>query len=620
MAAYTEFLKRPVSPTGVWSWLTTVDHKRIGLLYGVTALTMFFIAGVEAVTMRLQLSSSEQTLVSPEIYNQLFTMHGTTMVFMVIMPMGAAFFNYLIPLMIGARDVAFPRLNAFSFWMFLFGTLLMHASFLTMSAPAMGWFAYAPLTSLEFSPASGVDYWVLGLQVLGIASMAAAFNFVVTIINLRAPGLTLMRMPVFVWMTLFISFLLIFAFPVITIALTLLQFDRWVGTNFYNTAAGADPLLWQHLFWVFGHPEVYILILPAMGIVSDVLPTFTRKPLFGYPAVVFAGVAIAFMGFGVWSHHMFTTGMGAWANGVFSFATMLIAVPTGIKVFNWLGTLWGGAIQFKTPLLFSIGFISMFTLGGLSGVMHAIVPVDTQQQDTYFIVAHFHYVLFGGSMFGLMAGIYYWFPKMSGRMLNEGLGKLNFWLMLIGFNMTFFPMHIVGVLGMPRRIWTYGADQGWDNINMFMTIGAFVIVASFLVFMINVIRSLRSGELAGDNPWGAATIEWSISSPPPHYNFLEIPTITSRYPLWEKDHSVGAAQAHGHDDDGGHAVHMPDPSYWPLVLSAGITMLAGGLLIWKWHQILGFTVISTFGLLALYATYRWAFEPVNEPNHEEPHQ
>jgi cytochrome c oxidase subunit 1 len=620
MAAYAGFLKRPVSPTGVWSWLTTVDHKRIGLLYGVTALIMFFIAGIEAVIMRLQLSSSEQTLVSPEIYNQLFTMHGTTMVFMVIMPMGAAFFNYLIPLMIGARDVAFPRLNAFSFWMFLFGTLLMHASFLTMSAPAMGWFAYAPLTSLEFSPASGVDYWVLGLQVLGIASMAAAFNFVVTIINLRAPGLTLMRMPVFVWMTLIISFLLIFAFPVITIALTLLQFDRWVGTHFYNAAAGADPLLWQHLFWVFGHPEVYILILPAMGIVSDILPTFTRKPLFGYPAVVFAGVSIAFMGFGVWSHHMFTTGMGAWANGVFSFATMLIAIPTGIKVFNWLGTLWGGAIQFKTPLLFSIGFISMFTLGGLSGVMHAVVPVDTQQQDTYFIVAHFHYVLFGGSLFGLMAGIYYWFPKMSGRMLNEGIGKLNFWLMFIGFNMTFFPMHIVGALGMPRRIYTYGADQGWDSINMFMTIGSLVIVASFLAFMVNVIRSLQSGERAGDNPWGAATIEWSISSPPPHYNFLEIPTVTSRYPLWEEGHSKGAAQIHGHDDDDGHAVHMPDPSYWPLVLSAGIAMLAGGLLIWKWHQILGFTVISTFGLLALYATYRWAFEPVNEPNHEEPHQ
>ena len=619
MAAYTELLKRPVSPTGLWSWITTIDHKRIGLLYGVTALTMFFVAGIEAIIMRLQLVGSDQNLVSPEVFNQLFTMHGTTMVFMVIMPMGAAFFNYLIPLMIGARDVAFPRLNAFSYWMFLFGTLLMHASFLTMSAPAVGWFAYAPLTTMEFAPDSGVDYWILGLQVLGVASMAAAFNFVVTIINLRAPGMTLMRMPVFVWMTLIISFLLIFAFPVITIALTLLQFDRWVGTNFYNTAAGADPLLWQHLFWVFGHPEVYILILPAMGIVSDVLPTFSRKPLFGYPAVVFAGVSIAFMGFGVWSHHMFTTGMGAWANGVFSFATMLIAIPTGIKVLNWMATLWDGAIQLKTPLLFSVGFISMFTLGGLSGVMHAIVTVDTQQQDTYFIVAHFHYVLFGGSIFGLMAGVYYWFPKMSGRMLNEGLGKLNFWLMFIGFNVTFFPMHIVGILGMPRRIYTYSADQGWDNLNLLVTVGAFVIVASFVVFMVNVIRSMRSGELAGDNPWGAATLEWTISSPPPHYNFEEIPVVTSRYPLWKNDHSVGAAQAHGHDD-GGHAIHMPDPSYWPVVLSAGITMLAGGLLIYKWHQILGFLVISVFGLLALYATYRWAFEPVNEPNDEESHE
>ena len=616
MAANLGLLKRPLNPTGVWGWLTTIDHKRIGILYGVTALILFFVAGIEAVIMRLQLASSDQTLVSPDVYNQLFTMHGTTMVFMVIMPMGAAFFNYLVPLMIGARDVAFPRLNAFSYWSFLFGALLMHASFITMSAPAVGWFAYSPLTDLQFAPDSGVDYWLLGLQILGVASMAAAFNFVVTIINLRAPGLTLMRMPVFVWMTLIISFLLIFAFPVITIALTLLQFDRWVETNFYNTAAGADPLLWQHLFWVFGHPEVYILILPAMGIVSDILPTFARKPLFGYPAVVFAGVAIAFMGFGVWSHHMFTTGMGAWANGVFAFATMLIAVPTGVKVLNWIATLWGGAIQFKTPLLFSIGFVSMFTLGGLSGVMHAIVPVDTQQQDTYFIVAHFHYVLFGGSLFGLMAGIYYWFPKMSGRMLHEGIGKLNFWLMFIGFNMTFFPMHIVGIYGMPRRIYTYPAEQGWDAINMFTTIGSFVIVASFLVFMINIFRSLRSGESAGDNPWNAPSIEWSISSPPPHYNFVEIPTIKSRYPLWEKDHSVGAAEAHGHSEEDGHNVHMPDPSFWPLVLSAGITLMAGGLLIWKWHQIFGFLVISIFGLIALYATYRWAFEPVNEPTEE----
>ena len=548
MVARLDVISRPIAPSGIWSWLTTIDHKRIGILYGTTAFIFFMIGGIEALLMRAQLAQSDSNLVDAETFNQLFTMHGTTMIFMVIMPLGAAFFNYLVPLMIGARDVAFPRLNAFSYWMFLFGSLLMHASFLTGSAPDMGWFAYAPLTTIEHSVTSGVDYWVLGLQVLGIASMAAAFNFIVTIINLRAPGMTLMRMPLFCWMTLVVSFLLVFAFPVITIAITLLLFDRFFGTNFYIIAAGADPLLWQHLFWVFGHPEVYILILPAMGIVSDVLPTFSRKPLFGYPMVVFAGVSIAFLGFGVWSHHMFTTGLGVWATSAFSVATMLIAIPTGVKVLNWIATMWGGSLTFKTPMLFSLGFISMFMLGGLSGIMHASVPVDTQQQDSYFVVAHFHYVLFGGSILGLMAGFYYWFPKMSGRMLSEKAGQLNFWLTFIGFNVTFFPMHIAGLQGMPRRIYDYPADQGWDMMNLLSSLGSALIAVSVLVLIYNIFKSMRSGPPAGDNPWGGGTLEWSMSSPPPHYNFATIPVVTSQLPLWEEHEgsSLGAAYASEH--------------------------------------------------------------------------
>ena len=608
MAINLEILRRPVAPTGVWSWITTVDHKRIGILYGVTALVFFLVGGIEALFMRWQLASPDNDIVDPATFNQLFTMHGTTMIFMVIMPFGAAFFNYMVPLMIGARDVAFPRLNAFSYWMFLFGAVLMHASFLTRSAPDVGWFAYSPLTSSQFSGGNGVDYWILGFQVLGIASLAAGFNFLVTIINMRAPGMTLMRMPIFVWMTLIISFLIILAFPVITVAITLLLFDRLVGTHFFDTAAGADPLLWQHLFWIFGHPEVYILILPAMGIVSDILPTFSRKPLFGYPMVVMAGVVIAFLGFGVWSHHMFTTGLGPWADSAFAFATMLIAVPTGIKVFNWVATLWGGNIQFKTPLLFAVGFISMFLLGGLSGIMHASVPVDTQQQDSYFIVAHLHYVLFGGSMFGILAGVYYWFPKMTGKMLDERLGKVHFWLTLIGFNLTFMPMHILGVLGMPRRIYTYPAEQGWGTLNFIVTMGSLVLAISVLLFLLNFIKSLRNGEPASDNPWGAGTLEWATSSPPAPYNFARIPAVTSRQPLWEEEHSVGAAEASHHSEEEEH-IHMPSPSYWPAAVALGVTLGAGGLILWQFHVIGGWTMIASSLGLGLYSVYRWVFEP-----------
>jgi cytochrome c oxidase subunit 1 len=415
----------------VWSWVTTVDHKRIGLLYFFTSFFFFLVGGMEALLIRSQLARPNGHVLTAEQYNQIFTMHGVTMIFLVVMPMSAAFFNYLLPLMIGARDVAFPRLNAFSYWAFLFGGMFLYSSFFLGGAPNGGWFGYAPL-STQAPTTHNMDYYALGLLFLGIGSTVSAINFIVTIINLRAPGMTLMKMPVFVWMTFVVSFLLLFALPVITVDLIQLLFDRRWGTNFFNAGAGGDPILWQHLFWLFGHPEVYILILPAMGIVSEVLPVFSRKPLFGYPVVVFSGIAIGIMGWGVWAHHMFAVGLGPVANSAFAISTMFIAVPTGVKIFNWLATLWGGDIRFRTPLYFAIGFVAMFIVGGLSGVTHAIVPSDYQQTDTYYIVAHFHYVLFGGSIFGLFAGIYYWWPKVTGRLLDEGLGKLHFWVMIIG--------------------------------------------------------------------------------------------------------------------------------------------------------------------------------------------
>src|ERR671937_243987 len=425
--------------TGVWSWLATTDHKKIGQLYLYTSLAWFLIGGIEAWLIRWQLKSPNGTFVSAQTYNQLFTMHGTTMIFLAIMPLSAAFFNYLIPLQIGARDVAFPRLNAFSYWIFLAGGLFMNAGWLFGAAPDGGWFGYAPLTTRQWSPGVNIDFWVIGLQVLGISSLAAAFNFITTIINMRAPGMHLMRMPIFTWMSFVVQFLLVLAFPVITIALVFLQFDRFFGTNFYSMAAGADPLLWQHLFWVFGHPEVYILILPAFGLVSEILPTFSRKPLFGYPVMVYSGILIAFLGFGVWAHHMFGVGMGPIPDTLFAVTTMLIGIPTGVKIFNWIFTMWGGDIRFTTAMKFAISLVALFTIGGISGVMHASPPADLQQTDTYFIVAHFHYVLFGGSMMGLWAGVYYYYPKLTGRMLSERHGNWHFWLTFGGMNLTFMP-------------------------------------------------------------------------------------------------------------------------------------------------------------------------------------
>ena len=599
---------RPLHPSGVWAWLTTVDHKRIGILYGVTAFILFLTGGIEALLMRTQLATSEQDIISPDVFNQLFTMHGTTMIFLAIMPMGAAFFNFIIPLQIGARDVAFPRLNAFSYWTFLAGAIMLKLSWFLGGAPNAGWFGYAPLTGVAYNPGHGIDFWILSLQLLGIASLAAAFNFIVTIINLRAPGMSLMRMPLFTWMTLVTSFLLILAFPVITVALIELMFDRFYGANFFVPGAGSNPLLWQHLFWVFGHPEVYILILPALGIISEIVPTFSRKPLFGYPVVVLSGVIIGFMGWMVWSHHMFTVGLGPVANSVFAITTMAIAVPTGVKIFNWIGTLWKGSVDLKTPMLFALGFIFMFILGGLSGVMHAAAPSDAQQQDTYFIVAHIHYVLFGGSIFALLAGAYYWFPKITGRMLHEGLGKLNFWLIFIGMNVTFFPMHFLGLDGMPRRIYTYDADMGWNLWNGVASGGAALLAVSMLVLIYNVVQSLRKGEMAGADPWDARTLEWSIPSPPPEYNFEQIPTVHGRDPFWaQKREGVRAVPvAGGSDYNGGHSIHLPQPSYWPLVASTGLLIAGYGLIYNVAVAVLG-------GAIAMVSVYAWSLEPVNEP-------
>src|SRR5689334_11902099 len=519
--------------SGLWSWLTTVDHKRIGALYMYTALAWFAIGGLEALIMRIQLQGPNGHVVSAETFNQLFTMHGTTMIFLVVMPLSAAFFNFLIPLQIGARDVAFPRLNAFSYWVYLFGSIFMNTSWLAGMAPNGGWFGYAPLTTMQFSQNLNIDFWVLGLQILGVSSLAAAFNFVTTIVNMRAPGMHLMRMPIFTWMSFIVQFLLILAFPVITIALVFLQFDRFFGTNFYTISAGADPLLWQHLFWIFGHPEVYILILPAFGLTSEIIPTFSPKPIFGYPVMAYATMLIAFLGFGVWAHHMFAVGMGPIADTVFGVTTMLIEIPTGVKIFNWVFTMWGGSLQFTTAMKFAIALVFLFTIGGISGVMHASPPADLQQTDTYFIVAHFHYVLFGGSMMGIFGGIYYYYPKMTGRLLSEKLGSWPFWLMFIGMNLTFFPMHFSGLYGMPRRTYTYDAGQGWEGFNMASSIGTAILFVGMLVFIYNFFVAGRRGAIAGNDPWGAGTLEWSIPSPPPEYNFARIPRVTSRLPLWD---------------------------------------------------------------------------------------
>jgi cytochrome c oxidase subunit 1 len=616
---YTQTKAAP-SNTGIWSWLTTVDHKRIGALYLISGLFFFVFGGLEAAVIRAQLATPNGKIVSAEMYNQLFTMHGTTMIFLAVMPLSAAFFNFLIPLQIGARDVAFPRLNAFSYWVYLLGGIFITVPIFFSVAPDGGWFGYAPLSTKAFSPQINMDFWVLGLQILGISSLAAGFNFITTIINMRAPGMSLMRMPIFTWMSFVVQFLVVLAFPVITIALVFLQFDRFFGTNFYTIAKGADPLLWQHLFWVFGHPEVYILILPAFGLVSEVLPTFSRKPLFGYPVMVYSGILIGFLGFGVWAHHMFSVGMGPIADSVFSLATMLIAIPTGVKIFNWLATMWGGQIRFAVAMKFAIALVAMFTIGGISGVMHSSPPADLQQTDTYFIVAHFHYVLFGGSVFGLFAGMYYYFPKVTGRFLSEKLGNWHFWISLIGMNLTFFPMHFSGLLGMPRRYYQYDAGQGLELFNMISTVGTGILMVGTLFGLINVIKSWKGGEPASSNPWGAATLEWTIPSPPPDYNFAELPQVKSRYPLWNmKDgaelvHETTAAEEAGKRIPTSQelGIVMPNPSIQPLIVAFGIIVMFAGLLFMDSSWKTAVAVMLTGAVIWIGSLYNWLLTPLED--------
>jgi cytochrome c oxidase subunit 1 len=517
-------------------WVTTVDHKKIGLMYIVMAVIFLVIGGIEALLMRWQLWVARNDFLGPDTFNQLFTMHGTTMVFFMGMPILIGIGNYMVPLQLGARDMAFPRLNAMGFWATLLGGLLVYYSFATGGAPAIGWFAYAPLTERTFSRSAATDLWALGLIVSGIGTVSAGVNFIATILGLRAPGMTLRKIPFFSWTILWTSVQIVLVLPPLTAALVMLVLDRNLGAHFFDTQNGGSAILWQHLFWFFGHPEVYILILPVFGMVTEVIPVFARKVLFGYEFMAAATMGIAFISMGVWAHHMFCVGMSRAQDMFFVASSLVVSIPTGIKFFNWLATLFGGRLVVASPLLFAFGFLSMFLIGGLTGIMLAAAPFDFQLEDTYFVVGHFHWVLIGGTLFGAFAGLHYWYPKVTGRMLSERLARWQFWLLYIGFILTFGPMHISGMLGMPRRIYTYEVDRGWDFLNQLTTLGALIQVPSFAIFVYNVIVSLWKGQPAGDNPWDAWTLEWATTSPPPVYNFETIPTVHSRRPLWDLKH------------------------------------------------------------------------------------
>jgi len=527
-------------PTGVLGWLTTADHKKIGILYMVTAFAFFLLGGLLAEGMRTQLATPNSTFTSAGTYNQWFTMHGSIMMFLFAGPFAFGLANYLVPLQIGAPDMAFPRLNALSYWLYLGGGLVMVSGFLTSKGAAnFGWFAYAPLNEAIHSPSAGADLWIMGVALTGFSGILTAVNLVTTIFCLRAPGMIMFRVPIFTWNMLVTSFLVILSFPVLTAALALLYVDRHLGGHFFDPGGGGSPILWQHLFWFFGHPEVYILVLPYFGVVTDIIPTFARKPVFGYKGMVFATLAIAGLSVGVWAHHMFAT--GAVLLPFFSALSLLIAVPTGIKFFNWIGTMWGGRLTFPAPMLFVVGFLLLFLIGGLSGVMLAAPPIDFHVTDTYFVVAHMHYVLFGGSVFAIFAAIYYWWPKWTGKRLHEGWARVSFVLMFVGFNLTFFPQHELGLRGMPRRIAIYPADQGWSFLNRLSTIGAYLLGVAVIPFLWNVWRTSRHGEAVGDNPWGAGTLEWATTSPPPEHNIDSLPPIHSERPVWDRDHPEAPA-------------------------------------------------------------------------------
>ena len=619
---------RPRNPTGLVNWLTTVDHKKIGIMYGAAALFFLIIGGVAALLIRLQLAVPNNELLSADFYNQVYTMHGTVMIFLVVMPIGAAFANYLLPLQVGARDVAFPRINAFSFWIFFFGGILLNTSWFLGGGADGGWFNYAPNNGIAYSPSNGIDFWNMGLLIAGIGSLTGSINLITTVLNMRAPGMSMMKTPIFTWMTLVTQFLLLLAIPVLTVAQVLLASDRLFGANFFNVEQGADPLLWQHLFWIFGHPEVYLMILPAFGIVSEIIPTFARKPIFGYPFMVFSGVAIGFMGFGVWAHHMFVAGIGPLSVVGFTFATMFIAVPTGVKILNWLATIWGGKLILNTAMLFAIALVTQFTVGGLSGVSHALAAHDTQQTDTYYIVAHFHYVLFGGAFFGFVGGMYFWWPKAFGYKLRESIGKAQFWTMVVGFNLTFGPMHVLGLQGMPRRMHSYDVVQGFNLWNMVATVGSFILGVGTLMVLYNALVSYRAWVSegrpdVGPDPWDARALEWSIQSPTPEHNFDYDPVITQLDDWWhrkyQKDENGVLRQVHLGSEiaqpGNGEGVHLPAPSYWPIVVAFGIPIVAYGLIFNLWLVIPG-------ALITMAGLYGWVLEPADDldiDDHDDHH-
>jgi cytochrome c oxidase subunit I+III len=603
-------------PPGLGRVLSTVDHKHIGKHYVYAAFVFFLLGGLEALIMRTQLARPQETLVGPQAFDELFSMHGITMIFFFVTPMLFGFGNYFVPLMIGARDMAFPRLNAFGYWIFLFAGIFMYSSFALGRAPDNGWFNYVPFSGKHFSPGLNADYYTLGLVFLGLSTTVGAVNFIVTIFKLRAPGMSLNRMPLFCWGILATSFAVVFALPSLTTANVMLELDRRAGFAFFNPAKGGDVVLWQHLFWIFGHPDVYIIFLPAVGIVSTIVPVFSRRPVIGYVWLALATMATAIIGFGVWVHHMFAVGLPNLTMAFFSAASLLITIPSGVQIFAWVATIIAGKPVLKTPFLFILGFLWVFVIGGVTGVMFAAVPFDQQITDSYFVVAHFHYVLFGGAVFPIFAAIYYWVPKMFGRMLHEGWGKLSFWLIFIGFNATFFPMHIAGLLGMPRRIYTYHTGLGWDAWNLASTIGSFILGVGILVVLANFfVFALNKGAPAGRDPWGGDSLEWATSSPPPPYNFLEIPTVRSTEPLWdqpelsrlnEEVREPERTLVAGHDTLGTTVVDaepeavlaMPHGTYVPVITALGIAVIFAGLLTLVYPVIAIGAVVTIGGMLS----------------------
>ena len=559
----------------LWDYLTTVDHKKIAILYLITGGFFFIVGGIEAMLIRIQLAKPDNDFVSAGLYNEIITMHGTTMIFLAAMPLIFAFMNAVVPLQIGARDVAFPFLNSLGFWMFFFGGIFLNLSWFMGGAPDAGWTSYASLALA--SPSHGIDFYALGLQISGGGTLIAGINFLVTIINMRAPGMTYMRMPLFTWSTFVASALILFAFPPLTVGLFLMIFDRMFGGNFFDHTMGGNTVIWEHLFWIFGHPEVYILILPMFGVFSEIFATFSRKRLFGYSAMVFATVLIGFLGFMVWAHHMFTTGLGATANAIFAVATMAIAVPTGVKIFNWLLTMWGGSIKFTVAMLYAVAFIPMFVAGGVTGVMQASAPLDYQLHDSYFIVAHFHYVIVGGTVLGLLASLHFYWPLMFNTMLSEKLGKITFWLFLLGFNLTFFVQHFLGLLGMPRRVFTYGADQGWDLYNAISSSGAIFMAVAVIILLVNIVMTIAQNKAVGRDPWGdGRTLEWAIPQPIPFYNFKQTPLVRGLDAFWiekQEGNKEGMTYAEPIGD-----IHMPNNSIIPFVMSFGLFVGAFGAL------------------------------------------